>query len=63
MVNHAKKCDPGTALYSHFMEDKKIRLYFTSLGQIVGATIADQYHAFDDLDTIWKVFLILSYIN
>ncbi|CAD6267564.1 unnamed protein product [Miscanthus lutarioriparius] len=54
MVNHAKKCDPGTALYSHFMEDKKIRLYFTCVGQIVGATIADQYHVYDDLDTIWK---------
>ncbi|OEL34094.1 Calmodulin-binding protein 60 C [Dichanthelium oligosanthes] len=49
IVNHAKKCDPGRALYSHFIEDKDIRLYFSSVGQIVGATIDNQYNAFDDV--------------
>ncbi|KAF8776562.1 hypothetical protein HU200_003280 [Digitaria exilis] len=48
IVDHAKKCDPGRALYSHFLKDKDIRLYFSSVGQIVGATIANQYHAFND---------------
>jgi hypothetical protein len=48
IVDHAKKCDPGRTLYSHFIEDKDIRLYFSSVGQIVGATIANQYNAFDD---------------
>ncbi|XP_062204691.1 calmodulin-binding protein 60 C-like isoform X2 [Phragmites australis] len=57
IVDHAKKCDPGRSLYSHFLEDKKIRLYFSSLGQIVGATIAGQYNDFGDLDTPWKAQL------
>ncbi|CAL4898761.1 unnamed protein product [Urochloa decumbens] len=51
MVNHAKKCHPGSALYSHLMEDTNIRLYFSSVGQIVGMTIDDQFKAFGDLDT------------
>lgn len=64
IVDHAKKCDPGISLYSHFIEDKKIRLYFSFLGQIVGATIAGQYNAFGDLDTLRKVlFLILTDIS
>ncbi|KAL6599878.1 hypothetical protein ACP70R_045529 [Stipagrostis hirtigluma subsp. patula] len=54
IVDHAMKCDPGRALYSYSMEDKKTRLYFNSLGQIVGATIAGQYNAFGDLDMPWK---------
>jgi len=43
------------SLYSHFIEDKNIRVYVSSLGQIVGATIAGQYNAFGDLDTLRKV--------
>ncbi|WVZ90704.1 hypothetical protein U9M48_036984 [Paspalum notatum var. saurae] len=54
IVNHAEKCNPGRSLYSHFIEDKKIRLYFSSLGQIAGATIAGQYNAFGDFDTLLK---------
>ncbi|CAN6361258.1 unnamed protein product [Urochloa humidicola] len=49
IIDHAKKCDPGRALYSHLIEDKDIRLYFSSVGQIVGATIANQYNGFDDI--------------
>ncbi|KAL6599886.1 hypothetical protein ACP70R_045537 [Stipagrostis hirtigluma subsp. patula] len=30
IVDHAIKCDPGRVLYSYFMEDKNIRLYFSS---------------------------------
>jgi hypothetical protein len=37
------------------VEDKNIRLYFSSLGQIVGASVAGQYTDFGDLDTFWKV--------
>ncbi|CAL4906108.1 unnamed protein product [Urochloa decumbens] len=49
IVDHAKKCDPGRALYSHLIEGKDIRLYFSSVGRIVGATIANQYHGFGDV--------------
>ncbi|CAL5093122.1 unnamed protein product [Urochloa decumbens] len=49
MVNHAKKCDPGRALYSYFIDGKNIRLFFNSLGQIVGVTITDKYKAFGGL--------------
>jgi len=55
IIDHAKKCDPGRSLYSHFIEDKNIRVYVSSLGQVVGATIAGQYNAFGDLDTLRKV--------
>ncbi|TVU49840.1 hypothetical protein EJB05_01178, partial [Eragrostis curvula] len=57
IVDHAKKCDPGGALYSHFIAGKDIRLFFSSVGQIVGATIADKYNAFGDLDTSQKALL------
>ncbi|XP_062202540.1 calmodulin-binding protein 60 A-like isoform X2 [Phragmites australis] len=57
IVDHAKMCDPGRSLYSHFIKDKDIRLYFSSTGQIVGATKADQYNAFGDLDTPQKALL------
>ncbi|CAD6267532.1 unnamed protein product [Miscanthus lutarioriparius] len=57
IIDHAKKCDPGRSLYSHFIEDKNIRVYVSSLGQIVGATIAGQYNAFGDLDTLRKAQL------
>lgn len=57
IIDHAKKCDPGRSLYSHFIEDKNIRVYVSPLGQIVGATIAGQYNAFDDLDTLRKAQL------
>jgi len=50
MVNHAKRCDPGSALYSYFIDDKNIRVFFSSLGQIVGVTVTDKYKAFGDLD-------------
>ncbi|CAL5093124.1 unnamed protein product [Urochloa decumbens] len=49
IVDHAKKCDPGRALYSHLIEGKGIRLYFSAVGRIVGATIANQYNGFDDV--------------
>ncbi|TVU49825.1 hypothetical protein EJB05_01163, partial [Eragrostis curvula] len=55
IVDHAKKCDPGSNLYSYFVKDKNIRMYFSSLGQIVGATVAGRYNAFGDLDTPWKM--------
>ena len=58
MVNHAKRCDPGSALYSYFIDDKNIRVFFSSLGQIVGVTVTDKYKAFGDLDKHQKVFLL-----
>ncbi|KAL6846937.1 hypothetical protein ACP4OV_022790 [Aristida adscensionis] len=57
IVEHAKMCDAGTKLYSHFIKERKIRLYFSSLGQIVGATIDGQYKAFSDLETPLKVLV------
>lgn len=57
IVDCAKKCDPGRALYSYLIEDKDIRLFFSSVGQIVGATIADKYNPFGDLDTPQKALL------
>jgi hypothetical protein len=58
-------CDAGTKLYSHFIEERRIRLYFSSLGQVVGATIDGQYNAFSDLEMPLKVFFftVISIIS
>ncbi|KAF8776564.1 hypothetical protein HU200_003282 [Digitaria exilis] len=54
IVEHAKKCDPGSELYSFLVEENSVMLFFNSVCQIVGAKFGDNYSAFDDLEKATK---------
>nr|CAB3466143.1 unnamed protein product [Digitaria exilis] len=55
IVEHAKKCDPGSELYSFLVEENSVMLFFNSVCQIVGAKFGDNYSPFDDLEKATKV--------
>ncbi|TVU49817.1 hypothetical protein EJB05_01155, partial [Eragrostis curvula] len=58
IVEHAKKCCPGTELYSFIVEGKSVILFFNSACQIVGAKFGDNYTSFDDLEKYQKDMVV-----
>ncbi|TVU49837.1 hypothetical protein EJB05_01175, partial [Eragrostis curvula] len=66
-IEHAKKCDPGTELYSFAVEGNNVMLFFNSVCQIVGVKFGDSYTPFDDLEKSKKDLVIqwskLAYKN
>ncbi|TVU49831.1 hypothetical protein EJB05_01169, partial [Eragrostis curvula] len=58
IVEHAKKCCPGTELYSFIVEGKSVILFFNSVCQIVGAKFDDNYTSFDDLEKYQKDMVV-----
>nr|CAB3462302.1 unnamed protein product [Digitaria exilis] len=63
IVEHAKKCDPGSELYSFLVEENSVMLFFNSVCQIVGAKFGDNYSAFDDLEKATKPEIFVKLIT